>query len=152
TNTLAYTEPFYLHSIIGFPYYLLTHDPLDTYMFIFFVQLIIGITGYYFLARNFSSSLIAITLSGLYFVFLPTFYSAHPHINFYGFLPWFFFFLLQFFRTRESKYVYLTSLAFLLQASVGVYFQLFMLILAMALTPLILVYLLQDQKWKQFPG
>lgn len=27
-NTLAYTDHYYLHSLIGFPYYILTRDPL----------------------------------------------------------------------------------------------------------------------------
>ena len=41
-NTLAYTEHYYVHSLIGFPYYILTRDPMETYDFIFFVQLMLG--------------------------------------------------------------------------------------------------------------
>jgi hypothetical protein len=76
--TFAYTDHFYLHSLIGLPYYLLTKDPLETYDFIFLIQLIIAITGFFLIAQKISNNLFAIVLSGLYFVYLPAILSRHP--------------------------------------------------------------------------
>ncbi|HKZ41679.1 MAG TPA: hypothetical protein VJ044_11990, partial [Candidatus Hodarchaeales archaeon] len=136
-NTLAYTDHYYVHSLIGLPYYLVTADPIDTSNFISCVQLLIAISGYYLLARKVSGSTTGIILSGLYFVYLPAFFQKHAHINLYGFTPWFVFFVIQFVQKREVKYLYLSGLAFLLQALVGVYLQLFMFMI----TPVFLLAL-----------
>lgn len=124
-NTLSYTEHFYLHSLVGSPYYLLTHNPEGTYVFILGVQLLIAITGFYFVGRQISSDLPGLIASGLFFTYLPAFVHQHAQINFYGFLPWMVFFALQFSRTGRTRYVYLSSLALLLQMLVGIYWQVF---------------------------
>ncbi len=135
-ETLAYTDHFYLHSIIGFPYYILTRDPLETYNFIYFAQLMIAATGYYFLARQMKAGTFAIIFSGIYFVYLPAFTDTHSQINFYGFVPWFVFFCMKFAETKKTKYIYLCGLVYVLQSLVGIYFQLFMFLI----TPIFLLF------------
>jgi len=124
-NTLAYTEHFYLHSLIGAPYYFLTRNPEGTYVFILGIQLLIAITGFYFVAREISADLPALIASGLFFTYLPTFLRQHAQINFYGFVPWIVFFVLQFSKTGSARYIVLASLALLLQMLVGIYMELF---------------------------
>jgi len=144
-DTLTHADHLYDHSLIGLPYYHLTRDPLNTYDFILAVQLVIAVTGYFFLARKLSGSLFAIICGALYFAYLPAFLDRHLQINLYGFLPWFVFFTLQLVDFEKSRYVYLASLAFLLQALAGVYLQLFLF----TFTPLFLLVIVVYLKTKQ---
>ncbi len=148
--TFAYADHGYLHSLIGLPYYLLTQDPLETYDFIFTIQLIVAIIGFYLIARRISGNLFAIVISGLYFVYLPAFISRHPHINLYGILPWFVYFVLQFYRTAKTRYVYLSALTFLLQALVSIYLQLFISVFGLLFVIVLLLVSIKKQTIRRY--
>ncbi len=128
SNTLAFTDSFLLHSLIGLPYYLLTNNVFGTYNFIFIVQILIAASGFYFLAKKFTKNIFLITFAGLFYLFLPAFIGTHPQINFYGFIPWMVFFVIEFIERKQIRFLYLSSLAFFLQALVGIYLQVFMFI------------------------
>ncbi|MGH9857254.1 MAG: hypothetical protein ACRD4B_05360, partial [Acidobacteriota bacterium] len=149
-NTLAFTDHYYLHSLIGFPYYLLTRDPMNTYNFIFVVQLLIAISGYYALARKVSNNTTAIIITAIYFVYLPAFLRKHPQINFYGFIPWIAFFVFQFVQKKEVKYLYWTALALLFQSLVGIYHQLFTFMVAPIFLAMVIFHLHKTSRLKEY--
>jgi len=149
-NTIAYTDHFYLHSLIGAPFYLITKDALKTYDFIFFVQMIIGALGFYKLAQKFTTNTWIILISGFYFLYLPAFIFRHPQINFYAFLPWVFYYLIQFVKTRKIKFLYFATIFILLQLSVGIYLQLFFSLFLSLFFLISILYLKQKKKLGSF--
>ncbi len=152
SNTLPYTEHFYVHSLIGAPFYALTRDPLKTMNFILFAQFIIAASGYYFVARQLRAGIVATILSSLYFLLLPSIASTHPHISFYSFIPWFVLFCLKLVETRQPRYVYLCGLAYVLQSAVGIYMQVFLLVITPIFILLGLFYLARMGRLRSFFG
>ena len=145
-NTLAFSDHFYLHSLIGLPYFLLTGDPFKTYNCIFVTQILIAALGIYLLSSKVTDKPYVTFTVGAFFCLSPAFLNKHPQINFYGFAPFILYFLWEFLERRRVYLLYLALLSCLLQVMVGIYLQIFTLFFLGALLLAIIINLLSRKR------
>ena len=116
-NTFAYHDHMFGLGLLGFPVYLLTHNPILTYNIVFLFSFVTSGFGMYLLARYLTNNTFAGLIAGIIFAFSPFMFSHLSHLQIIsaGGIPLTFLYVHKFFNGEKFKHLLLFTLFYLLQ-------------------------------------
>jgi len=139
-NTLSFSEHMLPQSLLSFPIYYISRNPVMTYNVVFFLSYLFGAYAMFLLVRYLTKNNTAGIICGIIFAF-NTYQIQHiTHIQLLssGFIPISFLYLHKFFKNKSLKNSLLFTLFFTLQALASIYYGLFFISILFVVLPLFL--------------
>ncbi len=127
-NTLAYSEHLIPQALLALPVYLITHQPIFIYNFLFILSFILSGLGMFFLAEHLTKNKFASLLAGFIFAFSPFRFGHLGHLQILSmqWIPFTFLFLHKFIEESKIKDLIFFLGFFILQALSCSYYAFFL--------------------------
>lgn len=147
----TYSEHLFILGVLGAPFYFISHNPVLTYNFLFFLTLVLSAFGVYLLMKELTGSRWGGLAAGIFFSYCPFRMARTDHLWFLFslFLPFMLLYLFRYLEKGERKDLALFALFFLLQSLSSWHYTMFCALSAGLLLIWAAVMTRRREEWKR---